>query len=86
MIFDDSYHLTCQRSGCWMCFVRPNQTVQAGQVIGEICGIFMAMMKKVTKYGGLSFRKRPLVVQLQEVLLVSQQEARKLLDLERGGA
>ena len=35
LLFDDSYYLFCQRSGCWMCFVRPNQTVQAGQVIGE---------------------------------------------------
>ena len=30
LIFDDSYYLTCQRSGCWMCFVRPNQTGWSG--------------------------------------------------------
>ena len=61
LIFDDSYYLTCQRSGCWMCFVRPNQTVQAGQVIDEICDIYGNILEKVTarKTVWSSTRKRP---------------------------
>ncbi len=71
LIFDDSYYLTCQRSGCWMCFVRPNQTVQAGQVIGEICDIYGNILEKVTaKEDGLVlYQKATLVVHQGEVLL-----------------
>ena len=71
LIFDDSYYLTCQRSGCWMCFVQPNQTVQAGQVIGEICDIYGNILEKVTaKEDGLVlYQKATLVVRQGEVLL-----------------
>ena len=54
-----------------MCFVRPNQTVQAGQVIGEICDIYGNILEKVTaKEDGLVlYQKATLVVHQGEVLL-----------------
>ncbi len=36
-----------------MCFVRPNQTVQAGQVIGEICDIYGNILGATAKEDGL---------------------------------
>lgn len=72
LYFDDSYYITCQGTGCWTCFVQPNQTVQEGQVIGEICDIYGNIMETIrAERDGLVLYQKATLVVFEEELLVA---------------
>lgn len=71
LTFSDSYELLSKVTGCWTCFVLPNQMVQKGQVVGEICDIYGHIIETVTatQTGLVLYQKATLVVFEDEVLM-----------------
>ena len=85
LFFDDSYSILCQTTGCWTCFVQPNQTVQEGQIIGEICDIYGNIIETIRaeRDGLVLYQKATLVVFEGELLVAVACRSRGDVPLNR---